>query len=302
MSRGSSRQSAGYYLRRAIDSIVRSPVITGVTLVSIAVGVLFAGAIVLVSSNAQRVVAMWATAGIDVSLYLEAEAAEDDIVALKSGLGEDQYVREVRYISREEAWHFLAAHLGDGARLLDGLDATILPASVEVALEPSLGEDELARRLTEWGEAKGVSDVQYNRYDLARRGSAVGIVGWVAWFLGALALVTSSILVAATFQLAAYSRREELEVLRLMGAVGRLYWGPIVLAGLLEGATAAGAALGLLVAAYVGLSVSLASALPSVAGGVTFLTAPQIGALVVWGAFLGVLGSLFGMWRVSQWR
>ena len=75
-----------------------------------------------------------------------------------------------------------------------------------------------------------MDDVQYNRQWIDRLRSAMDVVRWVAWALGALALIVSAIIVAATFQLAAFSRREEMEVLRLVGAVGVVYWGPVLVA------------------------------------------------------------------------
>lgn len=299
---GSSRQPVSYYLRRAIDSILATPVIAGVTITSICVSVLLAGAVLLVGSNAFRVIQSWGAAGVDVSIYLAADVSEDRLVELKRALSEDAAVVDVRYVSQDEAWQFLADNLGDSADVLDGLDASILPASLEVALGRSIDKESLEQRLEAWAALPEVDDVQYNRQWIDRVRNAMGVVRWVAWALGALALIVSAIIVGATFQLAAFSRREEMEVMRLVGAVGVVYWGPVLLAGLLEGAIGSFAALGLLALVYRFTATPISTELPMLQGTIEFLTTGQCLTLVLWGAGLGVAGSWLGVQRFGAWR
>ncbi len=302
MTDGSSGQPPAYYFRRAVDSITASPVITGGTLASIAVSVLFAGAVWLVSSNAYRMVALWATAGVDVAIYLSTDIGDEAVMRVKNELDADAAVAHLAYISQDEAWQFLADNLSESASLLEGLDSSLLPPSFEVTLDSSLDDDAIAERLDGWAALAGVDDVQHNPHGLSRGGNALMMVRWVVLSLGMLALVASIIIVAATFQLAAQLRRDELDVMRLMGAVGRLYWGPIVLAGVIEGLAAGTAAVGLLLMAYLGASAMAASEAPALASTIEFLTPGQVLVLIGWGALLGALGSILGMWRVTQWR
>lgn len=300
--RSAHRQPLAYYLRRAVDSILATPVIAGVTITSIAVSVLLAGAVLLVGSNAYRLIASWGAAGVDVSIYLNPGVDEARVVELKRKLGTDPAVIEVRYFSQDEAWQLLADNLGDSAELLDGLNASVLPASFEVALGRSIEDAKLFEMLEIWQQIPEVDDVQYNRQWIDRLRNAMGIVRWVAWALGALALIVSAIIVGATFQLAAFSRREEMEVLRLVGAVGAVYWGPVLLAGLIEGVIGSAAAIGLLVMIYQVTATPIATELPMLQGTLDFLTVGQCGTLILWGAGLGIAGSWLGMQRFGSWR
>ena len=301
MSRSaSSRQPISYFLRRAIDSILATPVISGVTITSIAVSVMLAGAVLLVGHNVFRLLQSWGQAGVDVSIYLEGEMAEDRIVELKRAFSEDAAVVGVRYVSQDEAWQFLADNLGDRAELLDGLDASLLPASLEVSLGRGTDELGLETRLETWRTIPEVNDVQYNRQWIDRVRNAMSIVYWVAWALGALALIVSAIIVGATFQLAAFSRREEMEVMRLVGAVGVVYWGPVLLAGLFEGIIGSFAAIGMLSLIYQITATPITTELPMLLSTLDFLTAGQCFTLVFWGALLGMLGSWLGMQRFGK--
>lgn len=291
-----------YYFRRALDNIKASPAASGVAVASIAASVLFAGSVLLVSSNAYRMVARWAAAGIDVSIFFAVDAPEADVVAAKNHVASDAAVIDSRYVSPEDAWQFLSDTLDRSAELLAGMDPSMLPASLEVKLESSLEEQEVHARLAVWRALPGVSDVQSGRSAAGSSNSALDVVRWVAWAIGALTLILSVIIVASTFQLAAYTRREEMNLLRLVGAVGPMYWGPVVLAGFLEGIFAAAIALGLLLAVFAGVSVPIRHELPIVNDALAFLGPRQCLTLVLWGAALGGAGSALGMWRVSQWR
>lgn len=303
MSRsGSSRQPVSYFFRRAIDSILATPVISGVTITSIAVSVMLAGAVLLVGHNVFRLLQGWGQSGVDVSIYLTQDAGEDRVVELKRAIAEDGAVVDVRYVSQDEAWQFLADNLGDSAELLDGLDASLLPASLEVSLGRGTDEASLDARLEAWEAIPEVNDVQYNRQWIDRVQNAMSIVYWVAWALGALALIVSAIIVGATFQLAAFSRREEMEVMRLVGAVGVVYWGPVLLAGLFEGLIGSFAAIGMLSLIYQITATPITTELPMLLDTMDFLTAGQCFTLVFWGAMLGILGSWLGMQRFGSWR
>lgn len=291
-----------YYFRRALDSIKASPAASGVAVASIAASVLFAGAVLLVSSNAYRMVARWAAAGIDVSIFFATAAGEAEIVAAKARVAADSAVIDSRYVSPEDAWQFLSDSLDHSAQLLAGMEPSMLPASLEVKLESSVGEEELQARLGQWRALPGVSDVQSSRSLVGTGTGALDVVRWVAWALGGLTLAASVIIVASTFQLAAYTRREEMNLLRLVGAVGPVYWGPIVLAGFLEGVAASLIALFLLLAVFAGVAMPIRGQLPVVADALAFLGPRQCLILALWGAALGGGGSALGMWRVSQWR
>ena len=291
-----------YYFRRALDGIKASPVASGVALASIAASVLFAGAILLVTSNAYRAVARWAASGIDVSVYFRPDAGEPDVVAARTRIEQSPDVVDLRYISQEEAWQYLAQSIDKSTDLLSGLPPHLLPASLEIRLERRLSDAEVDARIESWKALPGVSDIQSSRASVVTGTTAADIVRWVAWALGALTLIASLIVVMTSFQLAAYTRRDEMNVLRLVGAVGRGYWGPVVLAGVLEGVVASLLAIVLLLLAFEAVAIPIRASLPALAGRIGFLSAGQCAALLMWGALLGGVGSAAGMRRMSQWR
>ena len=127
-----------YLLRRALDGIRASPAASGMALASVAASVVFAGAVLLLASNAYRAVAHWAASGIDVSVYFRPDAAEPDVVAARSRIQDNGAVVDLRYVSQEEAWQFLTRSIDGPPEVLAGIVPSVLPASLEVRLDRDL--------------------------------------------------------------------------------------------------------------------------------------------------------------------
>jgi len=263
--------------------------------------VVFAGLVLLIASNTFRVVSRTAVAGVDISIYFERGADDHQFAAVKNVVSAEADVVDVRFVSSDEAWQWLADNLSDKAPLLDGLDADVLPPSLELKLKPGVNAQILDGYAAAWGALDGVSDVQHTRLSGPHARGAVGLVRWVAWAAGALALAVSAVVVILAFQVALLSRREELDVMRVMGAMGARLWGPVALGGLLQGVIAAVVGLGLLF----GVFRIIGGLMPdwAVLGQLSpvFLNAGQCLVLVAWGALLGLSGSVFGVARVARW-
>ena len=142
----SSTQPVSHYVRRALDSILATPIVAVVTITSIALSVLLAGAVLLVGSNAYRIIQGWGATGVDVSIYLDRRVPDERVIELKKALSADERVLSVRYVSQDEAWQFLADNLGGSADLLTGLDASILPPSALSLTSPSSSPRNMSRK------------------------------------------------------------------------------------------------------------------------------------------------------------
>jgi cell division transport system permease protein len=173
-----------YYFRRAFEGIKASPAASGVALASLTASVLFAGAVLLVTSNAYRGVARWAASGIDVSVYFRPDAGEADVVATKTRIQDATGVVDLHYISQEDAWQFLAQSMDKSAELLAGLAPQVLPASIEIRLDRSLSDAYVDALVVGWKALPGVSDIQSSRATVVTGATAADIVRWVGWALG----------------------------------------------------------------------------------------------------------------------
>lgn len=201
---------------------------------------------------------------VDVSVYFVTSASEQDIFAVKSQLEKLPQVASVGYTSADDALTaFRARHANDQLTLqaLEQLGGNPLDASLEVrAKDPSQYESivsflEASPALSAGGTSI-VDRVNYaqnkeviDRLSLAMR--ATREVGLAVVILFAIA----SILIAfATVRLAIYTAKDEIAVMRLVGASNAYIQGPFIVTGVITGVTAAALVLLLLwpVTFYIG--------------------------------------------------
>ncbi|ABS24924.1 ABC transporter permease [Anaeromyxobacter sp. Fw109-5] len=283
--------------RRALESMARGPYVALVGAATVFVAVfatgLFAGAL----GGAERLLAAWA-GEVRLSVYLapgaDLERARAAAVALAPG-------RRVEAVPSEVALSRLAESLGAEAHLLDGVGPGALPDAVEIEAPgiSLLDARELAARLR---AVPGADDVDYGTAWLeglerfVTRARAAGFV-----LFGALALATA-ILVSNTLRLAVFARREEIEIMKLVGATDAFVAAPFLLEGLLQGLLGAGAAVLALVGVY-GLVVPRLAAAVSAAGGLTLadtLPPALLLALLGGGAGIGLLASALSVARALR--
>jgi cell division transport system permease protein len=145
----------------------------------------------------------------------------------------------------------------------------------------------------------GVADVRYDRQWLTRVLSAINVVRGVGLVLGSVLVVAAALTVANVVRLALYARREELEIMDLVGAPQAYVRGPFIMEGVLQGGVGALIALVALATVFVTLRgrymVPLASAMN--VSSIHFLPAELCVALVVGGMAVGCLGGLVAAWN-----
>jgi cell division transport system permease protein len=204
----------------------------------------------------------------------------------------------VEAIPPAQALRRLRASLGDQARVLDGLPEDTLPPSVEVRL-PGLTQARavaLASRLRDIPGAAAVDDgaVWAARLeDLVERGRQIGLA--LLAILGA----ATAILVSNTLKLAVYARRDEIEIMKLVGATDLYVGAPILLEGAIQGLAGGALALATLAAANLVLLPRLQAALPlaSRLQHADVLPARLVLTLLVAGALLGTVASAIALRR-----
>jgi cell division transport system permease protein len=270
-----------------------SPVTSAIAALTIGVCLLLAGAFALLVSNMEAILARFGEE-LHVVAYLEPGIPQPKLDALMERALAQPGVESVEYVSAEEAAQRFRATQPERAVLLDGLEENPLPASVELRLAPQQRSGEVAGAAAEMLAAlPGVAEIGSGNEWIEGYAQAVALIRGVGFAIGAVLALATLLIVANTIRLSIYARRDELDILRLVGASRSYVAAPFLLEGLLEGV--AGGALGLaaLWAAWRGLSPLLRGGLTLLIGDTTpqFLDASGCAWLVGAGALLGLVGS-----------
>lgn len=181
---------------------------------------------------------------VDVNVYFVIEAPEEEIIALKDRIGVLPEVASVEYISRDEALErFRARHQNDQLTLqaLDELGENPLGASLNIRAKETSQYAGIAKFLEDetalGGESSIIDSVNYfqNKAAIDKLGAIIDAAETFGWVLTATLVVATIIITFNTIRLAIYSSREEIAVMRLVGASNMYIRGPFVFEGAMYG-------------------------------------------------------------------
>jgi cell division transport system permease protein len=288
-----------YAFDEAIRSLWRGRQSGVLSTATIALALVVLGSFLLVTANLERLGAEWSSAA-EMSVYLKDGVTPTEQRAVENVLAPSGVVAAHQYVSKADALARFKQTFGDLAGAIDTLGDNPLPASFEVRLrtDPSArgGVDTLAATLR---QTPGVADVRYDREWLNRVMSAIRIIRGVGLALGAILTIAAALTVANVVRLALYARRDELEIMNLVGAPQAYVRGPFLMEGVLQGGIGAALAIvGLAVAFYALRSrylTPLASAINL--SSVQFLPVELCLLLLVGGMAVGCLGGLVAAWN-----
>ncbi len=283
-----------YALRQGWSSLWRSRGAGAFAIAAIALALLVLGSLFLVTWNANRVLGEW-TAAAEFSVYLDDDATSEQRGAIEAILDESGVTGAREYVSKAQALARFRSEFAELAGLTDGFEGNPFPASLEVRLLPESQTDgradELVRRVA---TLPGVVDVRYDREWLSGANAGLTAVRGAGTALALLMALAASFTVATVVRLGLHARRDEVEIMQLVGAPLTFIRGPFVAEGLLQGGIGALVAIGLLWLGYVAGVASWGVGLAEVLGGLSleFLPARFCLYLVAGGMAVGGAGGL----------
>lgn len=180
-----------------------------------------------------------------LTIYLEEEPVLEMQAQLVRKITNFNPVEEIRFTSRADAYNRLATQLGDNVDVLDDLDPSFLPPSIEVYPKKNLSSLAQIKRFSEYlSTLPGAIKVQYGQEWIERFNYFTKLLRIIVLLSGALLILTTTFMVAYTIRLAVVARQAELEILRLLGATNGYIRTPFLIEGFLQGLL--GSAFGLL--------------------------------------------------------
>lgn len=190
---------------------------------------------------------------VDINVYFAVNASEADMQALKTSLEGLPEVSEVTYTSREDALvAFRERHQGDELTIqaLEELGDNPLGASLAVRARSTDQYENIARFLEEQRSGESPQSPVIDRINFVKNKDAIDKLASIIDVVERASVVAMIILIGAaiaitfnTIRLAIYTTREEIAVMRLVGASNTFIRGPFMLQGIMYGAIAGIAAL-----------------------------------------------------------
>lgn len=235
-----------YSLVEAFVSIRRDRRAAALAVLTIAAGLFLFGVFLLIDANVERLVGRW-TRSAELSVYLADDIDDSARATVEATLTASPLVESYELVSKADALARFTRDFPDLAGLSDQLEDNPLPAAFEVRLRSTVGAeaelDDLAARL---GRSLGVVDVRYDRLWVSRLMTVVALLRGISLAIISIVAIAAALTVASVVRLATYARRDEIEIMQLVGSPARYIRGPFVVEGVLEGGLGALVAVGLL--------------------------------------------------------
>ncbi len=293
-----------YLLSEAADNIRTNRTTTLIALVTTTFTMLGMGVFLLLYWNVQGALGSLREE-IKVRVYLRDTASLRDIAELRVRMSRDPAVAGVEFVSREQALATFRAQFPSEERLLNGLGENPFPASLVISVGPAYRSPEAVGTLVQKLKAfTEVEEVLYSRDWIENLAAALRYLEMLGMGVGAVLAASMVTILANTIRLALYARREEIEILRLIGATAGFIKTPFVLEGAILGGAGAACSLVLLRGMFevAGSKMLLQGLFWGLGTRMAFLPVRVAVAILIGGIALGCLGSLVSLIHLRDVR
>lgn len=278
------------YYKRAIKDILENRFLNVVTIITIALSILISSAFTLFFVNASDIMSSWKK-GIRIMAYLKPGIAPAQLSNLKLRLKSISGVQEAVFISKDEALNRLKEQMKRQVSLFENLKRNPLPDAFEIRMVPTSekGEDVelLATRIE---SLKMIDEVEYGQKWFGRFTDVMNLFRLTGYALGVLFFMAAVFIVANTIRIVLYSRRQEIEIMRLVGATDTFIKSPLYIEGLILGALGGLIGLSVLFVVFVLISSTFQQNLSFGLFQARFLTMEMTLGILVGSMFVGWLG------------
>lgn len=233
-----------YALREALAGFARTPILTLLSVMMIGLSLLVLGLFGVGTYNIRGVLDE-IESRVEVVAYLRDEAGPEVAQLMVSDIEAFPEVESVIYISRNEALERAREEIPELRGLLSGEEANPLPASIEVRLLPGHRTPEIVGEVSE--RISGyplVEETDYGKEWVERIHLLRRIAAAAALTVGGAFALVATLIIGAAIRMTIFARREEIEIMRLVGATNNFIRLPFLLEGFLTGLLGSGLALG----------------------------------------------------------
>ena len=281
-----------YHLRESFSSLVRNRLVNTGAVGLLITCLVMTGAFTMFMTNINAMVDEIGAVN-EVSIYVDENASGDTVDAVEAAINGIGNIASYKFVSKEDALESLRDDFGD---LLDGLeDDNPLRDGFVIELSDQALIEETVSKL---GQIKGVVKISYNG-DVASK--FVNVRNFIAMLgVGVIAVlaVVSVLIVSYSTRISAYTKRDEIEIMKIVGATDRFVRAPFIYEGMILGLIGAAVSYGIVVLVYLKVFVpgieklNFVSALPF-----SEFALPLLGAYIAAGVLMGVFGGTLAISR-----
>jgi len=224
-----------YAIREALAAYRRTPLLAGLSAAMVGLALLVVGLFALAAHNLELALSA-IEERVEVVAYLRDDVRQNEIDLALRELSALEEVRSVRYISKRDALERARADLPDFGELFSDLAVNPLPQSLEIELRPGATDPAVVERIATAAMVYPfVEDARYGREWVDRIFTLRRIGAGATAVLGGAFAAVAALIIATALRIAIFARKDEIYVMRLVGARNGFIRRPFLLEGALAG-------------------------------------------------------------------
>lgn len=225
----------GYALREAAAAFRRAPLLVALSMVAVAFGLFVVGLFGLTAHNIRRAIETIEDR-VEVVAYLRDDLSAEEAERVAAAARGLPGVLAVRHVSEAEALATAVREMEEFREVYTELESNPLPASLELRLQPdSRNPDAVARVAERLALEQGVEDVQFGREWVDKIFFLRRVAGGAALIIGLAFGAVAAIIIATAVRIGIFARREEISIMRLVGATDGFIRLPFLIEGFAAG-------------------------------------------------------------------
>lgn len=258
----------------------------------------------LIAFNLTSSLKIWESK-LSIIAYLRKDSSLKEIEELLKRVRQFEWIEEVKYISPFDAMAFMEERLGNQKNLLEGIHPNIFPPSLEIQLKREYRDSKKINSVvSQLRELSKIEEVQYGQDLMDALSGAIRLIHLIQWILGGFILASMFFIISNTIKFIISSRRDEMEVMHLLGANPAFIQMPYYIEGAMQGFLGSAMAILLL---FILFKIFYPYITPFFKGWIKgiqilFLPMESILLILVGGTILGLFGSFVGSLRFLKHR
>jgi len=289
-----------YYFKHAWSNILANRLIHLISIGTIGMSLLLFASFLVLFLNLNNWIMDWGQS-VSMSVYLKDGIDQRSKDKIESLLRNMPGAELKGFISKEKAFMDLEEALGAHAGLLEGLKKNPLPASFELLFKDvNIHQIDPGKMKEEIEKIEGVDEVQYSKEVLERFEGLMDVLKVAGFIIGGFLCLAVLFITSNTIKLTIYSRREEIEILKLVGATDWFVKIPFLIEGAIQGLLGGLVSLAVLFGLYSIFFLKKVQVIGLPVFHTAFLPAEYLGFIILLGLILGLIGSFISIGRFFE--
>lgn len=289
-----------YYFKHALNNVVTNRLIHIISIGTIGISLLLFASFLVLFLNLNNWIMDWGQS-VSMSVYLKDGIDQKTKEKIESLLKNLPGAELKGFTSKEKAFIDLSEGLGAHSGLLDGLKSNPLPASFELIFrDVNIHQINPGKMKTEIEKIEGVEEVQYSKEVLERLEGLIYVLKVAGFIIGGLLCLAVLFITTNTIKLTIYSRREEIEIFKLVGATDWFVKIPFLIEGAIQGLLGGLVSLAVLFGLYSIFFLKKVHVIGLPVLNLAFLPTEYLVSILLLGLALGLIGSFIAIGRFFE--